>query len=155
MLTVTNLSVRYGGFPAAAGISFSVRRGEFVSILGPSGCGKTTLLRAIAGYVYPDAGEIVLEGRPITHATPQQRRIGMVFQNYALFPHMSVAQNVGFALALERRPAAEIRARVAEMLAIVKLEGFEARRPAELSGGQQQRVALARALAFSPQLLLL
>ncbi len=155
MLTVTNLSVRYGEFPAVAGISFNVSRGEFVSILGPSGCGKTTLLRAIAGYVYPDAGEIVLEGRPITHATPQQRRIGMVFQNYALFPHMSVAQNVGFALALERRPAAEIRARVAEMLAMVKLEGFEARRPAELSGGQQQRVALARALAFSPQLLLL
>jgi ABC-type Fe3+/spermidine/putrescine transport system ATPase subunit len=155
MLTVTNLSVHYGEFPAVAGISFSVSRGEFVSILGPSGCGKTTLLRAIAGYVYPDAGEIVLEGRPITYATPQQRRIGMVFQNYALFPHMTVAQNVGFALALERRPAAEIRARVAEMLAMVKLEGFEARRPAELSGGQQQRVALARALAFSPQLLLL
>ena len=155
MLTVTDLSIRYGAFPAVAGISFSVSRGEFVSILGPSGCGKTTLLRAIAGYVYPDAGEIVLEGRPITYATPQQRRIGMVFQNYALFPHMTVAQNVGFALALERRPAAAIRARVADMLGMVKLEGFEARRPGELSGGQQQRVALARALAFSPQLLLL
>lgn len=155
MLTVTDVSVRYGEFPAVADVSFSVSRGEFVSILGPSGCGKTTLLRAIAGYVYPDAGEIVLDGNPITYMTPQQRRIGMVFQNYALFPHMTVAQNVGFALALERRPASEIKARVAEMLAIVKLEGFDARRPAELSGGQQQRVALARALAFSPRLLLL
>jgi spermidine/putrescine ABC transporter ATP-binding subunit len=152
---VKNLSVRYGEFAAVAGVSFDVVRGEFVSILGPSGCGKTTLLRAIAGYVYPDDGEIVLEGRPITYVTPRQRHIGLVFQNYALFPHMTVAQNVGFALALQRRPNAEIKARVAEMLAMVKLEGFDARRPAELSGGQQQRVALARALAFSPQLLLL
>jgi spermidine/putrescine ABC transporter ATP-binding subunit len=155
LLAVKNLSVRYGEFAAVAGVSFDVGRGEFVSILGPSGCGKTTLLRAIAGYVYPDDGEIVLEGRPITYVTPQQRRIGLVFQNYALFPHMTVAQNVGFALALQRRPNAEIKARVAEMLAMVKLEGFDVRRPAELSGGQQQRVALARALAFSPQLLLL
>ena len=106
MLSVTNLSVSYGTMPAVTGVSFNVGRGEFVSILGPSGCGKTTLLRAIAGYVFPDAGEIVLEGRPITYTTPQQRRIGMVFQNYALFPHMTVAQNVGFALALERRPKA-------------------------------------------------
>jgi spermidine/putrescine transport system ATP-binding protein len=155
MLTVTNLSVSYGEFAAVSDVSFGVSRGEFVSILGPSGCGKTTLLRAIAGYVYPDAGEIVLNGKPITYASPQQRRIGMVFQNYALFPHMTVAQNIGFALALERRPSTEIKARVAEMLAMVRLEGFDARRPAELSGGQQQRVALARALAFSPQLLLL
>ena len=155
MLTVKDLSIRYGEFPAVSGVSFTVNSGEFVSILGPSGCGKTTLLRAIAGYVYPDVGEIVLDGKPITYTTPQQRRIGMVFQNYALFPHMTVAQNVGFALALQRRPSAEIKARVAEMLAIVKLEGFDTRRPAELSGGQQQRVALARALAFSPRLLLL
>ena len=155
MLSVTNLSVSYGTMPAVTGVSFNVGRGEFVSILGPSGCGKTTLLRAIAGYVFPDAGEIVLEGRPITYTTPQQRRIGMVFQNYALFPHMTVAQNVGFALALERRPKPEISARVAEMLSLVRLDGYEARSPAELSGGQQQRVALARALAFSPKLLLL
>jgi ABC-type Fe3+/spermidine/putrescine transport system ATPase subunit len=155
MLSVANLSVSYGALPAVTGVSFNVRRGEFVSILGPSGCGKTTLLRAIAGYVFPDAGEIVLEGRPITYAMPQQRRIGMVFQTYALFPHMTVAQNVGFALALERRPKAEIRTRVAEMLSLVRLDGYEARSPAQLSGGQQQRVALARALAFSPKLLLL
>jgi ABC-type Fe3+/spermidine/putrescine transport system ATPase subunit len=155
MLNVSNLSIRYGEFVAVAGVSLSVNQGEFVSILGPSGCGKTTLLRAIAGFVYPDSGEIVLDGKSITYATPQERRIGMVFQNYALFPHMTVAENIGFALSIERRSRNEIKTRVAEMLAIVKLEGFEARRPEELSGGQQQRVALARALAFSPQLLLL
>jgi ABC-type Fe3+/spermidine/putrescine transport system ATPase subunit len=155
MLNISNLSIKYGKVPAVDNVSLSVDAGEFVSILGPSGCGKTTLLRAIAGYVYPDAGEIVLEGKPITYTAPQQRRIGMVFQSYALFPHMTVAQNVGFALSLQRRSSAEIQARVAEMLAMVELDGFGARRPAELSGGQQQRVALARALAFSPQLLLL
>jgi ABC-type Fe3+/spermidine/putrescine transport system ATPase subunit len=155
MLQITNVTVRYGDAVAVNDISFSVAPGEFVSLLGPSGCGKTTLLRSIAGYVIPDQGTVVVNGQDVTTLSPQARRIGMVFQNYALFPHMSVADNIGFGMAMQKRPLSEITERVREMLEVVRLPGFEARRPGQLSGGQQQRVALARALAFEPQLLLL
>ena len=155
ILELRDIGVRFGQVEAVRDISFDVAAGEFVSLLGPSGCGKSTLLRTIAGYIIPQAGEIRLNGAVVTAAPPQVRRIGMVFQNYALFPHMSVADNIAFGLRRQGKPRAEVRARVAEMLALVRLDGFGARPPAELSGGQQQRVALARALAFRPQLLLL
>lgn len=155
ILQVKDAVVAFGGHVAVDHVSFSIRRGEFLSLLGPSGCGKTTLLRAIAGYVPLRGGDIFLSGRRMTEATPQQRRIGMVFQNYALFPHLSVAENIAFGLQVQGRPREDIRRRVRDMLEIVRLPDFEDRRPTQLSGGQQQRVALARALAFEPQLLLL
>ncbi|HVV95088.1 MAG TPA: ABC transporter ATP-binding protein [Hyphomicrobiales bacterium] len=155
MLQISNVSVRFGEAVAVNDVSLTVAAGEFVSLLGPSGCGKTTLLRSIAGYVFPEPGKVVVNGRDITDLPPQARRIGMVFQNYALFPHLSVGENIGFGMAMQRRSASEIAARVREMLEVVRLPGFEKRRPGQLSGGQQQRVALARALAFEPQLLLL
>jgi putative spermidine/putrescine transport system ATP-binding protein len=132
-----------------------VERGEFVSFLGPSGCGKTTTLRMIAGFESPSAGAIRLAGVDITHRPPNQRNVGMVFQAYALFPNMTVADNIGFGLRVAKRPAAEIRHRVGEMLELIKLPGLGGRYPYQLSGGQQQRVALARALAIRPQVLLL
>lgn len=154
-LQLTNVEVRYGAMIAVQDLSMAITEGEFVSLLGPSGCGKTSLLRTIAGYVFPTSGDIHLRGRVITHVKPQDRNIGMVFQNYALFPHMTVAQNIAFGLQLRRKPKQEIAERVRTMLEMVHLTGFEERRPNELSGGQQQRVALARALAFGPGLLLL
>jgi putative spermidine/putrescine transport system ATP-binding protein len=136
-------------------LSLDVAPGEFLTLLGPSGSGKTTTLMMLAGFESPTEGEILLEGRPITRLPPHKRDIGMVFQNYALFPHMTVSQNVAFPLAIRGVTRAELDARVARALAVVKLEGFEARRPAQLSGGQQQRVALARAFVFNPRLVLL
>ncbi|MCC7168440.1 MAG: ABC transporter ATP-binding protein, partial [Rhodospirillales bacterium] len=136
-------------------VSIDVAAGEFVTLLGASGCGKTTLLRLVAGFAALDSGTITLEGRDVASLPPSCRNIGFVFQSYALFPHMTVAANIGFALKLRRRPKAEIAQRVAELAAMVHLEGMEGRYPHELSGGQQQRVALARALAPSPPLLLL
>ena len=155
ILRLLEVGVRFGETDAVRDVSFDLAPGEFLSFLGPSGCGKSTLLRAIAGYVVPRTGQIHLNGIDVTAAPPQVRRIGMVFQNYALFPHMSVADNIAFGLRRQGKPRSEVKERVAAMLALVRLEGFAARRPAELSGGQQQRVALARALAFRPQLLLL
>lgn len=155
ILGLRHVGVRFGEVDAVRDVSLDLAPGEFLSFLGPSGCGKSTLLRAIAGYVVPWTGQIHLNGINVTAAPPQARRIGMVFQNYALFPHMTVADNVAFGLRRQRKTRAEVGERVAAMLALVRLEGFAARRPAELSGGQQQRVALARALAFRPQLLLL
>ena len=136
-------------------VSLDIPANAFVTLLGPSGCGKTTLLRMIAGFEHPDRGDIALDGSSILAAPPNKRPVNIVFQSYALFPHMSVADNVGFGLARQGRMRATIAARVAEMLALVQLEALAARRPAELSGGQQQRVALARALAPAPRLLLL
>jgi putative spermidine/putrescine transport system ATP-binding protein len=155
MLAVENVTIRYGAVVAVKDISFRAAKGEFISLLGPSGCGKTTLLRSIAGYVLPSEGKILLDGRDVTNLAPRDRRIGMVFQNYALFPHMTVAANVGFALRVTRWPKQKAAERVREMLDIVQLQSMADRYPSQLSGGQQQRVALARALAFDPQLLLL
>jgi ABC-type Fe3+/spermidine/putrescine transport system ATPase subunit len=132
-----------------------VGRSEIVALLGPSGSGKTTILRLVAGFEPPDSGRIRIEGEEVTRTPPEHRRFGMVFQHYALFPHMTVGENVAFGLKAQRIPAAEVARRVAESLAAVDLSGFEARRVTEISGGQQQRVALARALAPRPRVLLL
>ena len=136
-------------------VSIVIRKGEFFTLLGPSGCGKTTLLRLIAGFETPTSGKILLEGQDITNLPPNKRPVNTVFQSYALFPHLSVAQNVGFGLEMQGRPRAEVRATVERMLALVKLEPLASRRTSQLSGGQQQRVALARALAPQPKVLLL
>jgi spermidine/putrescine transport system ATP-binding protein len=136
-------------------VSLTIRKGEFFTLLGPSGCGKTTLLRLIAGFETPTSGQILLGGQDITHLPPNRRPVNTVFQSYALFPHLSVAENVGFGLEMQGRPRAEIADRTARMLALVKMEALAARKTSQLSGGQQQRVALARALAPKPQVLLL
>ena len=154
-LEIQGLRRLFGGAIGVHGFDFAAERGEFVSLLGPSGCGKTTVLRAVAGFEPPDRGAIRLDGRDLTPLPVNRRRIGMVFQNYALFPNMSVGDNIAFGLKIAKRPAAEIGARVAEMLELVRLPGLAGRYPYQLSGGQQQRVALARALAVEPKLLLL
>ena len=136
-------------------VSVSIRQGEFFTLLGPSGCGKTTLLRLIAGFETPTSGQILLDGADITDLPPNKRAVNTVFQSYALFPHLTVAQNIGFGLQMQGRPKAEIAATTAQMLALVKLEAMAGRKTSQLSGGQQQRVALARALAPKPKVLLL
>ncbi|MGB3540727.1 MAG: ABC transporter ATP-binding protein [Mesorhizobium sp.] len=136
-------------------VSVSIRENEFFTLLGPSGCGKTTLLRLIAGFDFPSAGEIMLYGQDIAPLPPFKRPVNTVFQSYALFPHMTVAQNIGFGLEMLDKPKAEVKARVAEMLKLVKMEALANRRTSQISGGQQQRVALARALAPQPKVLLL
>ena len=136
-------------------LDLDIRRGEFLTLLGPSGSGKTTTLMMLAGFESPTAGEILLDGRPITRTPPHKRNFGMVFQNYALFPHMTVGQNVAYPLTVRKVPAGERAAQVARALAMVRLDGMDDRFPAQLSGGQQQRVALARALVFEPQLVLM
>jgi putative spermidine/putrescine transport system ATP-binding protein len=140
---------------AVSNFNLEVERGEFVSFLGPSGCGKTTTLRMVAGFEKPSTGQIILDGKDLTNVPPNQRKVGMVFQAYALFPNMTVADNIGFGLKIARAPAAEIKERVVEMLKLINMVEFGPRYPHQLSGGQQQRVALARALALSPQVLLL
>ena len=154
-LRLERVSQRIGAVTVVDDLSISVREGELVTLLGPSGCGKSTTLRIVAGYLQPTRGDVVIRGRTVTHLPPQARNIGMVFQSYALFPHLDVAHNVGFALSVRRRRRAEIARRVEEMLRLVQLEGFGDRMPSQLSGGQQQRIALARVLAFGPTLLLL
>jgi len=144
-----------GGVVAVDDFNLSAARGEFVSFLGPSGCGKTTTLRMIAGFEKPTAGAITVDGLDITDRAPNQRNVGMVFQSYALFPNMNVAENIGFGLKVRKRPKAEIARRVDELIALMHLEGRADRYPWQMSGGQQQRVALARALAIEPQVLLL
>ncbi|HUN44805.1 MAG TPA: ABC transporter ATP-binding protein [Acetobacteraceae bacterium] len=155
LLHIEGLTVRYGTTVALHGLDLSLESGELFVLLGASGSGKTTLLRSIAGFIQPDAGRIALDGTELAGLPPHRRPVNTMFQSYALFPHMSVAANIGFGLRQQHRRRAEIAARVAEMLALVRLEGFGARRPHQLSGGQQQRVALARALAPNPRLLLL
>ncbi|MGH3033827.1 MAG: ABC transporter ATP-binding protein, partial [Gaiellaceae bacterium] len=144
-----------GNVIAVRGASFAVREGKFFSILGPSGCGKTTTLRMIAGLDQPTAGRILLRGRDVTRTPPARRDVNMVFQAYALFPHMTVLENVAFGLRVKKVRGAELRRRVAEALRTVRLEGMDKRHPRELSGGQQQRVALARALVNGPAAMLL
>ena len=146
---------RFGEITAIDDVSLLVRRGELMTLLGPSGCGKTTLLSLVAGFLIPDRGEIAIDGRGVTDLPTHRREIGIMFQNYALFPHMNVAANVGYGLKMRRTPRPEIARRVADALALVKLAGLEDRRPRQLSGGQQQRVALARALVIRPKVLLL
>jgi spermidine/putrescine ABC transporter ATP-binding subunit len=154
-LSIGGLTKSYGAQRAVDEVSFEVPAGSLLTLLGPSGCGKTTILRAIAGFVAPDAGRIEVGGVDITALPPERRQTAMLFQNYALFPHMTVAQNVAFGLKMRRMARAEITTKVAAALALVRLDGFAGRYPAELSGGQQQRAALARALVTEPQLLLL
>ena len=149
------VSKRFGGQAAVHGVTLSIRDGEFFSLLGPSGCGKTTSLRMIAGFVEPDEGRILLHGQDVTTVPPNRRPVNMVFQQYALFPHMSVYDNVAFGLSVKKVPRREHRARIEELLRVVSLEGYEQRKPRQLSGGQQQRVALARALVNRPAALLL
>ncbi|MBD9663858.1 putative spermidine/putrescine transport system ATP-binding protein [Variovorax paradoxus] len=136
-------------------VSLKIKRGEFLTLLGPSGCGKTTLLNLIAGFAEADSGEIFIEGQPVTSDPPHKRQIGIVFQNYALFPHMTVERNIGYGLRMRGVPKDEVAQRVKEAMAMVKLTGLGHRKPRELSGGQQQRVALARALIIQPKVLLL
>ena len=154
-LEARSLVKRFGATTAVDGIDIAVRPGEFFTVLGPSGCGKTTFLRLVAGILTPDGGSIRIGGADLTQAPIWARNIGLVFQNYALFPHMTVAQNVGFGLAMRRVPRADRAPRIARALETVRLDGYGGRRPSELSGGQQQRVALARAIVIEPDLLLL
>jgi len=155
LLRIEGVAKKFGSFRAVDHVSLDVRAGEFFALLGPSGCGKTTLLRMLAGFETPDEGRILLDGRDIAHVLPHERPVNMMFQNYALFPHLSVRDNIAFGLKRAGMARADIATRVAEMVALVKLEGFEKRKPDQLSGGQKQRVALARSLARRPQVLLL
>lgn len=155
LLRIEGVAKTFGTFRAVDGVSLDIKAGEFFALLGPSGCGKTTLLRMLAGFEAPDEGRILLGGKDIAEALPHERPINMMFQNYALFPHLSVRDNIAFGLKRAAMARADIATRVAEMVALVKLEGLEKRKPDQLSGGQRQRVALARALARRPQLLLL
>ena len=154
-LELNHLEKSFGATRVVKDFDLSIDKGEFVSFLGPSGCGKTTVLRMVAGFETPTAGTIVIDGQDVTALRPNQRNIGMVFQAYALFPNLTVAQNVGFGLRVAGMARAEIAARVAEMLKLIGLSDLGARYPFQLSGGQQQRVALARALAVRPRVLLL
>src|SRR5580693_3448113 len=155
VLEIARASKRFGATTAVDDVSLSVERGAFYALLGPSGCGKTTLLRMIAGFEMPDSGRVVIDGVDVTGMPPYARPVNMMFQSYALFPHMDVAGNIAFGLRRERMDRRRIASRVEEMLALVQMSGYERRRPHELSGGQRQRVALARALAKMPKLLLL
>jgi putative spermidine/putrescine transport system ATP-binding protein len=155
LLQLKGVSKTFGNVMAVDNVSLTLAEGEFLSLLGPSGSGKTTTLQMIAGLAHPTSGEILLAGRPIKPLPPYKRDIGMVFQNYALFPHMTVARNIAFPLEMRDMPSAESRRRVESVLKLVDLSGLEDRYPRQLSGGQQQRVALARAIVFEPKLLLM
>src|SRR5580765_4960733 len=154
-LQLTGLTKTYGDFRAVAGVDLDIGQGELMVLLGPSGCGKTTTLRMIAGFVAPTAGEIRLGGRDITRQPPWKRNTGLVFQSYALFPHLTAAANIAFGMRMRNLAPARIAEKLAEVLRLVRLEGLADRLPRELSGGQQQRVALARALVIEPDILLL
>jgi putrescine transport system ATP-binding protein len=155
LLRIEGVTKQFGPFRAVDKLSLDIRAGEFFALLGPSGCGKTTLLRMLAGFETPDEGRILLAGQDIAPVMPHERPVNMMFQNYALFPHLSVRDNIAFGLKRAGMAGAEIATRVAEMVALVRLEGMERRRPDQLSGGQRQRVALARSLARRPKVLLL
>jgi iron(III) transport system ATP-binding protein len=150
-----NIVKRFGPLKAVDDVTLSIQEGDFFTLLGPSGCGKTTLLRMIAGFYRPDGGEIRFGDKRVNDVPPHRRETGMVFQNYALFPHLSVFDNIAYGLRARKLPRREIGARIAKIIGSVQLEGMEGRAPSQLSGGQQQRVALARALVISPQILLM
>jgi putative spermidine/putrescine transport system ATP-binding protein len=154
-LTLTNLYKTFASTNAVENFNLGVEKGEFISFLGPSGCGKTTTLRMVAGFETPTQGQIEINGSDITKTAPNKRKVGMVFQSYALFPNMNVSDNIGFGLKIAQKPKEEIQKRVAEMLDLIHMPAFAKRYPYQMSGGQQQRVALARALAIQPQVLLL
>jgi spermidine/putrescine ABC transporter ATP-binding subunit len=154
-VTLRGVGKRYGPVVALEALDLEIQEGELLTLLGPSGCGKTTTLRLIAGFLDPTAGRILIDGDDVTNLPPQRRSIGMVFQDYALFPHLTIEENIGFGLRERRTPRADIRRRVAELLDLVRLSGVERRYPAGLSGGQQQRVAVARAVAYPPRVLLM
>jgi len=154
-IVLERVTKRFGDVTAVNDVEITIESGEFFSLLGPSGCGKTTTLRLIAGFEMPDRGRVLLQGKDVTHLTPQKRNVNMVFQAYGLFPHMTVADNIAFGPKIKKVPNDEIARRVAEILKTVQLEGMADRRPAQLSGGQQQRVALARSLVNGPAALLL
>jgi len=155
IIDLKNITVGYGDEPVLKNLNLYIRNREFITLLGPSGCGKTTTLRIIAGFLEPDGGQVLFDGRDVKSVPPHKRQVNTIFQRYALFPHLNVWKNVAFGLKLQKRPKDEIEARVAEMLKMVNLTGFEKRGVASLSGGQQQRVAIARALAVKPRVLLL
>jgi len=154
-LNLSGITKQFGETIVVQDFNLDIEKGEFVSFLGPSGCGKTTTLRMVAGFEIPSSGRIILDGADITEKAPNQRNVGMIFQAYALFPNMTVAQNIGFGLRIRKEPEAEIKQRVEEMISLINLEKHADKYPFQLSGGQQQRVALARALANRPQVLLL
>jgi putative spermidine/putrescine transport system ATP-binding protein len=154
-LSIRNIRKTFGAVVAVHDVTVDIPKGEFLTFLGPSGSGKSTTLYAIAGFQDPSSGDVLLEGNSLLSVPSHKRNIGMVFQRYTLFPHLTVAENVAFPLRVRRRPDKEVKRKVADMLALVRLEGFADRRPGALSGGQQQRVALARALAYDPPILLM
>ena len=155
IIKIERLTKRYGSVTALSGVSMQVERGEFLALLGPSGCGKTTLLRLIAGFIDPSEGEILIEGVSMNQVPPDKRPVNTVFQNYALFPHLTVKNNIAFGPRRQRKERGEIEGMVSDALAMVGMEGFAKRYPSELSGGQQQRIALARAIVNKPKVLLL
>lgn len=155
IIDLKNISVSFDGQQILKDLNLYIRDGEFITLLGPSGCGKTTTLRIIAGFLEPDSGEVVFEGKAMNGVPAHKRQVNTIFQRYALFPHLNVFENIAFGLKQQKKPKEEIRKTVAEMLALVNLKGFEKRNIASLSGGQQQRVAIARALAVKPRVLLL
>lgn len=155
MIEIQSVTKRFGDFTAVNDVSLRIEAGEFITLLGPSGCGKTTLLRMLSGFETLDAGAIRIKGEDVTYLPPYRRNVNQVFQSYALFPHMTVRENIGFGLRMQKVPAAEAARRIDEVVALVALQGFEDRRPAQLSGGQRQRVALARAVVPRPSVLLL
>ena len=152
---IKNIHKNFGNVVAVKDFSLNIKDGEFISLLGPSGCGKTTLLRILAGFEFADSGDVFMNGKNISNLPPYRRPLNMVFQRYALFPHMTVFENIAFSQFLKKKPSKEIEAKVNEMLRLVQLEGYEGRKPNELSGGQAQRVALARSVINEPQVLLL
>lgn len=153
LIDLQNLKKEFDGTPVLRGISLSIKRREFVTLLGPSGCGKTTTLRIIGGFEQPDSGDVFFDGKRLNDVPPYQREINTVFQRYALFPHLNVAENIAFGLHIKKLDRADIKRKTAEMLELVGLRGFENRDVTSLSGGQQQRVAIARALAMTPDIL--
>ena len=155
ILHLRNIKKSFGETRVLSGIDLEIQRGEFITLLGSSGCGKTTTLRIIAGLESPDSGQVLLEGEDITELEPNRRSVNTVFQNYALFPHMTVAGNIGYGLKIRKTPKDVIARKVEELLSLVQLEGFGPRMPGQLSGGQRQRVAIARAVAGEPKVLLL
>ena len=154
-ISIQDVSKHFGKVRAVDNVSIDISRGEFFSLLGPSGCGKTTLLRMLAGFEFPTKGEIYIDGQPMSSVAPNHRPVNMVFQNYAIFPHLNVRKNIGYSLTQDKLSKAEIDSRVGEMLELIKLPGYEERASHELSGGERQRVALARALIRKPKVLLL